>query len=196
MNFYSQLRANQHYNNELEQVIFRTYHKLASEATSSNRPGMLLGNIQSGKTRAFIGVIGVAFDRDYDLAIVLTKSSNALLKQTCQRLMSEFHNPIENDQARVYDIMKLPNRIRKYERNQKLMLVVKKETKNLDRLHELFFETHPELKDKRILFIDDEADYASVSYHHNQASNITELRVISSKLDQLRKVYRILLIYK
>ncbi|MBM7632432.1 Z1 domain-containing protein [Geomicrobium sediminis] len=187
MNFYSQLQANQHYHNELEQVIFRTYHKLASEATSSNRPGMLLGNIQSGKTRAFIGVMGVAFDRDYDIAIVLTKSSNALLKQTCQRLMSEFHDSIENDQARVYDIMKLPNRIRKYERNQKLMLVVKKETKNLDRLHELFFETHPELKDKRILFIDDEADYASVSYHHNQASNITELRVISSKLDQLRK---------
>lgn len=35
-------------------------------ADDPNRPGMLLGKIQSGKTRAFLGVIARAFDRGYD----------------------------------------------------------------------------------------------------------------------------------
>jgi hypothetical protein len=45
-------------------------------------PLMMLGRIQSGKTKSFIGVISLAFDNGYDLAVVLTKNSNALAKQT------------------------------------------------------------------------------------------------------------------
>ena len=37
--------------------------------TSSDRPGILLGKIQSGKTRAFLGVIAEAFDNGYDIAV-------------------------------------------------------------------------------------------------------------------------------
>ena len=47
---------------------------------------MMLGKIQSGKTRSFIGVISLAFDNGYDLAVVLTKNSNALAKQTTARI--------------------------------------------------------------------------------------------------------------
>ena len=34
--------------------------------TISNRPSMLLGKIQFGKTRVFVGIIARAFDRGFD----------------------------------------------------------------------------------------------------------------------------------
>lgn len=46
--------------------------QLLANQTSNDRPGMLLGRIQSGKTRAFVGAIAIAFDNGYDIAVVLT----------------------------------------------------------------------------------------------------------------------------
>ena len=58
---------------------------------------MMLGKIQSGKTRSFIGVISLAFDNGYDLAVVLTKNSNALVKQTTARIKQEFYDFRDED---------------------------------------------------------------------------------------------------
>src|SRR5580704_14810677 len=78
--------------------IQRTVEKLVSETTTANKPGMLLGKIQSGKTRAFLGIIALAFDNDYDVAIILTKPTTALAKQTYKRVNKEFADFIESDQ--------------------------------------------------------------------------------------------------
>lgn len=48
------------------------------------------------------------------------------------------------------------------------------------------FEHYPELSNKRILVIDDEADYASVSYEQNREKNRVELRVIANQIDEIR----------
>ena len=53
-------------------------------------PIMMLGNIQSGKTRAFIGLMSLCFDNDFDMTIILTKCSTALVKQTVSRMSEEF----------------------------------------------------------------------------------------------------------
>lgn len=53
-------------------------------------PLMMLGKIQSGKTKTFIGTIALGFDNEYDLAIVLTKGTNALSEQTLARMKYEF----------------------------------------------------------------------------------------------------------
>ncbi|WP_294166839.1 hypothetical protein [uncultured Clostridium sp.] len=53
-------------------------------------PLMMLGKIQSGKTKTFIGTIALGFDNGYDLAIVLTKGTNALSEQTLARMKYEF----------------------------------------------------------------------------------------------------------
>src|SRR5688500_2149512 len=60
--------------------------ELLAKQTTNDRPGMLLGRIQSGKTRAFVGAIAIAFDNGYDIAVVLTKGTVALTKQTVARL--------------------------------------------------------------------------------------------------------------
>ena len=103
-----------------------------------------------------------------------------------QRLENEFEELIENDQMDVFDIMSLPDNLRKYELSKKLVFVIKKETKNMDKINSALFVTYPTLKDKKILFIDDEADYASVVYENNKEKNITELKVIAQKIENLR----------
>ncbi|WP_317889877.1 Z1 domain-containing protein [Sutcliffiella deserti] len=184
--FYNYLNEQNNYDENLKGTIESTVTNLISEPTTSNRPGMLLGKIQSGKTRTFIGVMGLAYDNGYDLVIIFTKVSNALVKQTYERLSREFSELVEDDQMRIFDIMSLPTNLRKYDLSQKLAFIVKKETKNLDRIYDALFETYPDLANKRILFIDDEADFASVAYENNKESNITEMKVIAGKIDSLR----------
>lgn len=84
----------------------------------------MLGKIQSGKTRAFLGVIAEAFDNDYEIAVVLTKGTVSLARQTLNRIRSDFRPFIEQDEVQVYDIMTLPD-LTPYELNQHLILVVK-----------------------------------------------------------------------
>src|SRR3989338_8125477 len=83
-------RQNNSDTEELRNCVRSVIGKLQSPETrtSEKRPGILLGKIQSGKTRAFIGVVALAFDNGYDFAIVLTKGTNPLSEQTIKRLNS------------------------------------------------------------------------------------------------------------
>jgi hypothetical protein len=148
---------------------------------------MLLGKIQSGKTKTFIGIAALAFDRGYDICIVFTKGTRALAEQTYQRLDSEFREFIETDEVKVYDIMNLPPQLTPFIRRQKLIIVVKKETNNLDCLVD-FFNSYPDLVAKRTLLVDDEADFASVGFRRDNATQdgIT-INTLASKINNIRK---------
>lgn len=74
----------------------------------------------------------------------------------------------------------------RYELDQKLVFVVKKEIKNLERLHRAFFETYPLLGNKRVLIIDDEADFASFGFTKTKNEGI-EIRRIAGKIDEFRQ---------
>ncbi|ANU22010.1 Z1 domain-containing protein [Planococcus donghaensis] len=185
--FYNYLSEKNKYDKDTKTCIENTVEKLKSESTTSNTPGILLGKIQSGKTRTFIGIMGLSYDNSVDVVIVLTKNSNALAKQTYERLSNEFAEQVLNDKMQVFDIMSLPTNLRRFELSQKLAIIVKKETKNMDRLYKALFELYPDLENKRILFVDDEADFASVAFERKKESDITEMKVISGKIDQLRE---------
>ena len=49
-------------------------------------PLMMLGKIQSGKTRAFTAVMALAFDNGFDYVFILTKNSKALVEQNEKRV--------------------------------------------------------------------------------------------------------------
>ena len=55
-----------------------TVRRLLTVQTSAARPGMLLGKIQSGKTKTFLGAIALAFDNGTDIAVIMTKGTKAL----------------------------------------------------------------------------------------------------------------------
>ncbi len=182
---YNKLSKEISYNDEMKSCIETTVENLIKVNTTSNKPGMLLGKIQSGKTRAFIGTMGLAFDNGYDIAIVLTKGTRALAEQTFQRLNKDFSEMIENDIVQVFDIMHLADNLRPYELNQKIIFIVKKEVHNLDRLYNTLFQKYNCLSDKKILIIDDEADYASVGFIKTKQEGL-EIKKIAGLIDTLR----------
>ena len=172
------------YGPDLKASIEQTVVRLLSTATSSHRPGMLLGKIQSGKTRTFMGIMALAFDNGFDICVVLTKGTKALAKQTYERISSEFTEFVPT-RMQVYDIMNLPS-LSGFEQKLKLVFVVKKQADNLDRLSDVLFRLYPALSKKRVLLIDDEADFASIGYGQNRAEGI-QLRKIAGQINELRR---------
>ena len=75
------------YSKELKDCIVETVDKLlVTNISNASDPGLLLGKIQCGKTRAFVGVMGLAFDKGIDVCVVLTKSDDGLVEQTTARM--------------------------------------------------------------------------------------------------------------
>lgn len=181
--FYDQLATKRGDPQELREKIEEVVRELQKEATSTKRPGILLGRVQSGKTRAFLGVIARAFDKGYDVAIILTKGTKSLAEQTLSRVKEDFREFIAGDQVDVYDILSVPD-LTPYELARKLIFIVKKEDDNLRRLLTLFQDQYPQLREKSVLVIDDEADLASVSFR--KVAGVSMAGVISQQIDQLR----------
>jgi hypothetical protein len=174
------------YGPEEQKIIESTVSRLLSSPTTAKNPGILLGLIQSGKTKTFLGATALAFDNGFDIAIILTKPTTALARQTYKRVSKEFADFIEADQAKAYDILELPDRLTQFELNQKLILIVKKQRHNLERLSDTLQSTYPQLASKRILLIDDEADNASIGYFYTKDGDL-DLRTIAGQIDDLRQ---------
>ena len=71
-----------------------------------------------------------------------------------------------------------------YELARKLVLVVKKQDDNMDALIKLVKDTYPDLAQRRVLIIDDEADMASVSGRRVNGVNLAG--TISRQIDEFR----------
>jgi hypothetical protein len=174
------------YDSDAKNCVQETVDSLLTKTTTPDNPGMLLGKVQSGKTRTFLGVIALAFDNGFDVAVVFTKGTNALAQQTLARLNKDFKTEIESDLIHVFDIMSLPDPLAEYELQHKLIFVCKKEDDNIRRLDNAIFHTNPDLANKRILLIDDEADFASIGFRRTRAEGI-KINKIASQLDALRR---------
>lgn len=183
--FYDQLASTRSDPPSLRAKIEEVVQHLQQEATSTKRPGILLGRVQSGKTRAFLGVIARAFDKGFDVAVILTKGTKSLAEQTLSRVRQDFQDFIATDQIEVFDIFEVPD-LTPYELSKKIILIVKKEDDNMRRLLKLFQENYPELRNKSVLIIDDEADLASVSFR--KTNGISTVGVISQQIDRLRDI--------
>ncbi|RKG83775.1 Z1 domain-containing protein [Corallococcus terminator] len=183
--FYPKYRAiNPSFEPETFSCAERTVSRLLTTGTSSAHPGILLGKVQSGKTRTFISVIALAFDNGYDIAIVLSKNSTALIDQTIKRLRNEFRPFLENEDVAIYDIMKSPDSFTTWELNSKLIFVAKKQSDNLRRLSTLVSEKCPAMSSRRVLIVDDEADNASVGY--TKRDGVVDANKIAAQVSALR----------
>jgi uncharacterized protein (UPF0335 family) len=178
--------ADKDYTGDSKACIQATVEQLVNTVTTADRPGMLLGKVQSGKTRTFFGVLSLTFDNGFDFAVVLTKGTVALAEQTLERLKKEFSTLIENDLVQVFDIMHLPSGLPPYVLSQKLIIVCKKEDDNIRRLEEALFETYPNLGHSNCLIIDDEADFASIGFRRTKMEGV-KINKIAGQIDTLRK---------
>ncbi len=150
-----------------------------------NKPIMLLGKIQSGKTRAYTGIIALAFDNDFDMVFILSKNSRPLINQTVSRMKKEFKDFISSYEVVVSDIMKSNIRISGYQLEQKNIIVAKKEKNNINRLID-FINKYSIGEKKKCLIIDDEADTTGIGYSKVKGEDVYTLRMVSSKVNEMR----------
>lgn len=189
MKFYENLNERRKDTVDLQNKIFETVDKLESTSTSSDRPGVLLGKIQSGKTRAFIGVMAHAFDKKFDVAIVLTKNSRLLGEQTTRRIRQELEEFCKSGYIDVYYVNEFNDTVLKKSQmlNKKVFVAIKNPS-NIEKLIDCFQNNNPDLADKKVLIIDDEADYGSVGYRFNSDSEKAEMLTTAAKLNELRGI--------
>jgi hypothetical protein len=169
---------------ESEACAADTVDGLLATPTTDARPAMLLGQVQSGKTRTFVAAIALALDNGFDVAIVFTKGTKALTKQTVARLSKDLGRAVAAELVTVEDIRTIPDSLVEWELQKKLVIVCKKEDDNLDDLA-TFFNQYPQLIQRRVLIVDDEADFASVGYKRSGGAVIAN--VIPTQIDALRQ---------
>ena len=178
------------YSNDLKDCIEDTVKQLlVTNISNASDPGLLLGKIQCGKTRAFVGVMGLAFDKGIDVCVVLTKSDDGLVEQTTARMEYEFRDYLSTVKMHqtVIGVHKTdkgmhfsPAQIN----NQKNIFVTYKNTTRLKYLIELFNKT--EFKNKRVLIIDDEADFVSRAFY--QKNNDIDAGKIALLIDEFAQI--------
>lgn len=130
--------------------------------------GLVVGRVQSGKTRNYIGLMLKAFDEGYNTIIVLTSSNVELASQTEKRIVREF-NAVGINQTINLQIVKHPDNggvqwapSANTALQHKFLYwgVVIKEAKNMEYLLTWLNGCHY-LNNMRIMLIDDEADNAT-----------------------------------
>ncbi len=192
------------YSDELVKCITDTVDNLLVDTPNAKEPGLLLGKIQCGKTNAFENIIGMSFDRGIDVCVVFTKGTNTLAYQTIERLRYDFRHFKETERldqpliVEVDDIKDLhkrgglsTNQVNR--KGAKRIIVCMKQADNMQHLIELFKEDSPALLQKKVLIVDDEADFASRNYRVKNAE--TTLARISSQIEKfcsLLEYYRYL----
>lgn len=149
-----------------------------------SRKGLILGDVQSGKTRTYIALMNKAADCGYRLIIVLTSDNENLRQQTQERIDTDFigwqdgirvgigkyqqniAHPSqltnENDFVATYDkaFHSFPRPT--WNSVAPCVAVIKKNASILSKFNKWF--DSPEFdKDLPVLIIDDESDYASVN---------------------------------
>lgn len=133
--------------------------------------GLVIGNVQSGKTANMAGLMAMAADWRWNMFIVLSGTIESLRKQTQSRLHSDLNHPgnlvwtqfdhLSKKKSpvgqRLCDLQLQPDSPMRY------MTVCLKIKSRLQDLIEWIEADQNNIKNLRILVIDDEADQASVN---------------------------------
>lgn len=173
-----------------EKILARCANPKTHAATEKKK-GLVVGDVQSGKTANYLGLINMAYDYGYRIVVLLAGTTNSLREQTQKRTdggvigakSDTIGNTIEfmgvGLNAREHFAVPFTNQVNDFKKfmqkniniafsdiSKPVVLVVKKNKGVLESVSErLQSELNDKgLKDcKSILIIDDEADNASIS---------------------------------
>lgn len=134
--------------------------------------GLVLGNVQSGKTANMAGLISMAADYGFNCFIVLSGMIESLRKQTQDRLADDVVNTGSLDWQIIehphpnrprlkidsMDKLELSNDSRK-----RYLTVALKNSSRLSSLLKWLYSSNAQAKNLKVLIIDDEADQASIN---------------------------------
>ena len=174
------------------------------------RRGLIIGDVQSGKTSTYIGMVCKAADAGYKVIILLTGTIETLRNQTQKRVEEGFVGfdisrckdgaqtsrvgvgkdgrplSVTAMTSREYDFVGNMNKITtSLESNKVVVCVIKKNTTVLERLYQWLYKLNADSITKKIhypmLLIDDEADNASINTNKPE-ENPTKINELIRKL--------------
>ena len=169
------------YNPLVGQSIDQTVQEIMPKYISifdfrSHKSGLLLGNVQSGKTGHMLGVLSAAADNDFEVFIILTTDSVHLQKQTLDRCLRFLDSLCVCDEQD--DIRFLSNDMRK-----PVVIVLKKNNRVLETWKNNLISSNF-LQGRPVFIIDDESDAASLNTKVNQDDQST----INKRISDIRKI--------
>ena len=151
---------------DVESIMDRMNEVLRGrEAAHQRVNGLVVGRVQSGKTRNYVGLMLKAIDEGYNVVIVLTSPSTALADQTQSRIEKDFLR------SKAYDGQRLDFRTRSTIPPPTAVLsptsstfywgVAMKEKHNLDHILDWLAANRHLVPHLHVLIVDDEADNAT-----------------------------------
>ncbi len=153
--------------------------------------GLVVGRVQSGKTRNYIGLMLKAFEEGWNAVFVLTSNSTELRSQTAGRIAKDFAKAGVTDRcARQIDVSNKNSDLRPANETNGYLYwgVVIKEVNNIGNLKKWLDDSKAVHRNLRVMIIDDEADNASPNSNNDpdllEAMNtrISMLFMIGSKI--------------
>lgn len=152
-------------------------NNLSSFSHMDHEIGLLLGQVQSGKTGQMFGVMSTAADHGFELFLVLTSGMTALQQQTFERAMQSidtFNVCNENDEVRFFS-----KKLR-----QPTVVVLKKNASVL-RKWKNHLASSGYCQGRPIFIIDDEADATSLNTKVNK-KELEEKSTINQLLEDIK----------
>ncbi len=159
---------------------------------SNNDTGLVIGYVQSGKTLSFTTLAALAAENGFNIIVVIAGTTKKLVNQTHERLNKDLD--IENTTKVSWKPHKNPTKSSINELvsdlkkgilnpNPVLLITVMKNNTHLRKLLNIFKDglNH---QDPKVLFIDDEADQASL----NTKASKRDENEISATYDTIRKL--------
>jgi hypothetical protein len=153
--------------------LFKRHLKFFDYQSQLN--GLLLGDVQSGKTGQMFGIIAAAVDNNFDLFLMLTTDNVRLQEQTFERALDSFPDFCvcsENDEVRF-----MRNKMRK-----PVVIILKKNSSILKKWRNHLRDSNL-LSGRSLFLLDDEADAASLNAKVNQ----NEYTAINRHIKDIRK---------
>lgn len=194
--YFRYLDANKHWQEEsiedLEKLSFDVIQMLGDPSSTGtlHRKGLLIGDVQSGKTANYTAILNRAIDVGYNVVILLAGTTSVLRTQTQRRIDCELVGKTEEQRSRIVGVGEIAdlNRIltatsalfdysKKTSRTQAaliqngrtLLFVTKKNVSTLQSIADALEKSNTAIRkgvdgrlDASLLLVDDEADNASV----------------------------------
>lgn len=161
--------------NSIKETSESVYLNVQKHNTFTRTTGLLLGQVQSGKTGQMLGIISKLADEGYNFFILLTTDNIDLQRQTYNRILSSLQS---------FDVISEKEEIqfRTYSAIKPLVIVLKKNSSILRKWRDLLVSSQTFIGQPLVIF-DDEGDAASLNTLVNRHNTST----INRRLDDIKK---------
>lgn len=158
----------------IEKSSYEVLRRLSTDTTDSSPvKGLVIGNVQSGKTANMAGLMAMAADNGFNYFIVLSGVIENLRLQTAERLDEDLNRPgnlkwqlVDNPSlqaVRSNPTYNISNYYLGENDKTRYFTVCLKNSTRLQKLQKWLYSDENKAKQLKVLIIDDEADQASVN---------------------------------